>query len=101
MLLSMQRLCLIAKRHSSSRHNYAITDSPTTKTTRTFIKKAVLEMQGNEPEKYLSYAGYTSLANGFMPQAKYWGPNLARLQKIKASIDPNDVYSTPYGVKAG
>lgn len=80
---------------------YAITDSPTNETTRTFIEKAVLEMQGNEPEKYLSYAGYTSLASGFEPQSKYWGPNLARLQKIKASVDPNDVYSTPYGVKAG
>lgn len=80
---------------------YAITDSPTNETTRQFVEKAVLEMQGNAPEKYLSYAGYTSLANGFEPQSKYWGPNLARLQKIKASIDPNDVYSTPYGVKAG
>lgn len=80
---------------------YAITDLPTNETTRTFIEKAVLEMQGNEPEKYLSYAGYTSLASGFEPQSKYWGPNLARLQKIKASVDPNDVYSTPYGVKAG
>ncbi|KAK2613168.1 hypothetical protein N8I77_000095 [Diaporthe amygdali] len=80
---------------------YAITDSPTNDTTRMFIEKAVLEIQGNEPEKYLSYAGYTSLPSGFVPQQKYWGPNLARLQKIKASIDPNDVFSTPYGVKAG
>ncbi|KAL2291142.1 hypothetical protein FJTKL_13806 [Diaporthe vaccinii] len=79
---------------------YAITDSPTNQTTRTFIEKAVLEMQGNEPEKYLSYAGYTSLPNGFVPQEKYWGPNLVRLQQIKASVDPNDVFSTPYGIKA-
>lgn len=80
---------------------YAITESPTNQTTRTFIEKAVLEMQGNEPEKYLSYAGYTSLASGFVPQEKYWGPNLVRLQQIKASVDLNDVFSTPYGVKAG
>ncbi|KAG6368119.1 hypothetical protein INS49_002320 [Diaporthe citri] len=80
---------------------YAITESTTNQTTRAFIEKAVLEMQGNEPGKYLSYAGYTSLPNGFVPQEKYWGPNLARLQQIKASVDPNDVFSTPYGVKAG
>lgn len=79
---------------------YAITDSVTNETTRNFIEKAVLEIQGNEPEKYLSYAGYTSLPSGFVPQEKYWGPNLARLQKIKASVDPDDVFSTPYGVKA-
>jgi FAD/FMN-containing dehydrogenase len=79
---------------------YAITDSPTNQTTRNFIQKAVLEIQGNEPDRYLSYAGYTSLPSGFVPQEKYWGPNLARLQRIKPVVDPDDVFSTPYGVKA-
>ena len=79
---------------------YVITDSPTNQTTRNFIQKAVLEIQGHEPDRYLSYAGYTSLPSGFVPQEKYWGPNLARLQRIKAVVDPDDVFSTPYGVKA-
>ncbi|KAM0328701.1 hypothetical protein ACHAQA_005114 [Verticillium albo-atrum] len=79
---------------------YVLTDSTTTEKTHDFIEKAVLVMQGNKPERYLSYTGYTSLRSGPTPQRKYWGSNLPRLQKIKASVGPKDVFSTPQGVKA-
>ncbi|KAJ5681821.1 uncharacterized protein N7477_001761 [Penicillium maclennaniae] len=34
------------------------------------------------------------------PQSSYWGPNLPRLQTIKAEIDPHDVFHNPQSVQA-
>ncbi|KAJ6561051.1 hypothetical protein DFH09DRAFT_921212 [Mycena vulgaris] len=44
-----------------------------------------------------AYAGYVDpkLADG--PQ-EYWGKNLARLQSIKAAVDPGDVFHNPQSV---
>ncbi|KPM42129.1 hypothetical protein AK830_g4384 [Neonectria ditissima] len=78
---------------------YVITESTTGLKTHEFVEKAVLAIQGNQPDKYLSYAGYTSPQLGPQSQKKYWGPNLPRLEKVKKSIDPDDVFSTPQGAK--
>ncbi|KAL4898340.1 hypothetical protein BDV59DRAFT_206836 [Aspergillus ambiguus] len=47
---------------------------------------------------YAAYPGYVDprLNNG--PEA-YWGDNLPRLQRIKAEIDPNDVFRNPQSVQ--
>jgi FAD/FMN-containing dehydrogenase len=78
---------------------YAQTESETSQTAHEFADKAVLIYQGGHPEKYLSYAGYTNLRIKGSAQRKYWGKNLARLEKIKTTVDPKDVFSSPQGVK--
>ncbi|KAM6540410.1 hypothetical protein FALCPG4_002127 [Fusarium falciforme] len=78
---------------------YAQTESETSQTAHEFADKAVLIYQGGQPGKYLSYAGYTNLRIKGSAQRKYWGNNLARLEKIKTIFDPRDAFSTPQGVK--
>ncbi|KXH36963.1 FAD binding domain-containing protein [Colletotrichum simmondsii] len=78
---------------------YAQTESITPTITHDFVDNAVLKYQRNEPQKYLSYAGYTNLRIKGIPQQKYWGDNLPRLEKIKSVVDPNDRFSTPQGIK--
>ncbi|KAM5341204.1 hypothetical protein ACJ41O_015313 [Fusarium nematophilum] len=72
---------------------YAQTESQTAQSTYEFVDKAVLlyPYQNSKPEKYLSYAGYTNLRIKRSPQRKYWGNNLPRLERIKASVDPEDL----------
>ncbi|KAJ3548297.1 hypothetical protein NM208_g1080 [Fusarium decemcellulare] len=76
----------------------AMTSGPTTKTAEDFIDNAVLKLQSGKPGRYLSYAGVPNykLDNA---QAMYWGPNLARLRKIKSKYDPKDLFSTPQNIK--
>lgn len=78
---------------------YAQTESETSQTAHEFADQAVLIYQGGQPEKYLSYAGSTNLRIEGSAQRKYWGKNLARLEKIKTAVDPKDVFSTPQSVK--
>ncbi|EXF85698.1 FAD binding domain-containing protein [Colletotrichum fioriniae PJ7] len=78
---------------------YAQTKSTTATITHDFVDNAVLKYQRNEPEKYLSYAGYTNLRIKGIPQQHYWGDNLPRLEKIKSAVDPGDLFSTPQGIK--
>lgn len=78
---------------------YAQTESGTTKIAHDFVDKAVLIYQENQPEKFLSYAGYTNLRIEGNAQQKYWGNNLPRLEKIKTAVDPKDTFSTPQSVK--
>lgn len=49
---------------------------------------------------YAAYPGYVDprLKDG---PAAYWGANLARLQRIKAEIDPQNVFHNPQSVRAG
>ncbi|KAE8343130.1 hypothetical protein BDV24DRAFT_161943 [Aspergillus arachidicola] len=44
---------------------------------------------------------YPGFVDPFLPNAQeaYWGPNLPKLQKIKAAIDPNDVFHNPQSVR--
>ncbi|KAK7417654.1 hypothetical protein QQX98_004475 [Neonectria punicea] len=79
---------------------YASSDRPTTQAAYDFVDDAVLAVQGNHPEKYLTYAGYTNDRVKTNLQENYWGPNLPRLQKIKAAYDPKDLFSTLHTVKA-
>ncbi|KAJ5287256.1 FAD linked oxidase N-terminal [Penicillium angulare] len=53
-----------------------------------------LNVLANTSAPYEAYAGYVDplLQNG--PQA-YWGANLPRLERIKADIDPDNVFSNP------
>ncbi|KAF4469020.1 FAD binding domain-containing [Fusarium albosuccineum] len=76
----------------------ALTDGPTTKTAEDFIDNAVLKLQDGKPGRFLAYAGVPNykLNNA---QAMYWGPNLARLRKIKSKYDPEDMFSTPQNIK--
>lgn len=78
---------------------YARSHSETTITIHDFVENAILTYQDNKPERFLSYAGYTNLRIKGSPQKKYWGDNLSRLETIKAAVDPEDVFSTPQGVK--
>ncbi|KAM0540523.1 hypothetical protein ACHAPJ_013590 [Fusarium lateritium] len=78
---------------------YATSESETAGTTHKFAETAVLTIQNNKPERFLSYAGYTNLRMEGNAQEKYWGINLPRPENIKAAIDPEDLFSTPQGVK--
>ncbi|KAJ4264214.1 hypothetical protein NW762_005408 [Fusarium torreyae] len=78
---------------------YATSESETTSATHKFAERAVLTIQDNKPERFLSYAGYTNRRIRGNAQKKYWGDNLPRLESIKAAIDPEDLFSTPQGVK--
>jgi FAD/FMN-containing dehydrogenase len=46
------------------------------------------------------YAGYVDPALGGEESAsKYWGGNVGRLQRIKAEVDPNDVFHNPQSIR--
>ncbi|KAI9370347.1 hypothetical protein BJX61DRAFT_548998 [Aspergillus egyptiacus] len=49
---------------------------------------------------YGAYPGYVDPRLEDGPEA-YWGENLPRLQRIKAEIDPNDVFHNPQSVQPG
>lgn len=63
------------------------------------MEEAVLKLQNGQADKYGSYAGVPSLGLKEKAQKKYWGGNLSRLEKVKAVYDPEDVFSTPQGIK--
>jgi FAD/FMN-containing dehydrogenase len=46
-----------------------------------------------------AYAGYVDPALGDGGASAYWGDNLPRLEKIKASIDPKDIFHNPQSVR--
>ncbi|KAM0547802.1 hypothetical protein ACHAPJ_010263 [Fusarium lateritium] len=78
---------------------YASSNGETSDKTIKFINEDVLKLQGNKPDEYMSYVGVASLAHGKNAQKRYWGTNLPRLEKIKAQVDPDDIFSTPQYVK--
>ncbi|KAJ4132356.1 hypothetical protein NW754_015171 [Fusarium falciforme] len=78
---------------------YATTAQETGEKTKKFIDDAILALQNNKPANYLHYAGVPNLRLGGKAQEKYWGSNLPRLEKIKAAVDPDDLFSTPQNVK--
>lgn len=78
---------------------YAITPAKATDYTYSFVDKAAGLASGDKSlTKFGAYAGSPD-ARFENPQERYWGSNLERLQKIKAFVDPRDVFSTPQGVK--
>ncbi|KAH7114477.1 hypothetical protein B0J11DRAFT_445249 [Dendryphion nanum] len=46
-----------------------------------------------------AYAGYVDPALGDQGPAKYWGSNLPRLERIKAAMDPKDIFHNPQSVR--
>jgi FAD/FMN-containing dehydrogenase len=46
-----------------------------------------------------AYAGYVDPALGENSASLYWGGNVERLQRIKAEVDPLDVFSNPQSVR--
>ncbi|KAL2688999.1 hypothetical protein Neosp_003049 [[Neocosmospora] mangrovei] len=78
---------------------YATTSQETGEKTMKFIDDGILALQNNKPANYLHYAGVPNLRLGGKAQEKYWGSNLPRLEKIKAAVDPDDLFSTPQNVK--
>ncbi|RTE82503.1 hypothetical protein BHE90_002996 [Fusarium euwallaceae] len=78
---------------------YANTAQETSEKTMKFIDDSVLALQNNKAGNYLHYAGVPNLRLGGKAQEKYWGSNLPRLEKIKAAVDPDDLFSTPQNVK--
>ncbi|KAJ5096037.1 hypothetical protein NUU61_005393 [Penicillium alfredii] len=81
--------------------SYAISFSePVSSTTKRFLNDLHGVLSAARPGADLhSYPGYVDpdLANA---QKAYWGPNLARLQRIKTDVDPKDVFHNPQSVQA-
>lgn len=48
-----------------------------------------------------AYPGYVDLELGAGAQKAYWGANLPRLESIKLTWDPRDVFSNPQSVRPG
>ncbi|KAF1944526.1 FAD-binding domain-containing protein [Clathrospora elynae] len=46
-----------------------------------------------------AYAGYVDPALGENSASLYWGGNVGRLQRIKAEVDPLDIFSNPQSVR--
>jgi FAD/FMN-containing dehydrogenase len=46
-----------------------------------------------------TYAGYVDPALGTDSASLYWGGNVERLQRIKAAVDPKDVFHNPQSVR--
>ena len=46
-----------------------------------------------------AYAGYVDPALGENSASLYWGGNVERLERIKAEVDPLDVFHNPQSVR--
>lgn len=81
--------------------SYAISVGPTSSTTSDFLDGINdIYIRGMPNANFGAYPGYVDpqLANA---QEAYWGANLAKLEQIKAEIDPNDVFHNPQSVPVG
>lgn len=68
-------------------------------TTKSFLNGLNEAIASSRPRAlYGTYPGYVDpyLED---PQSAYWGSNLPRLQRIKADIDPRDVFHNPQSVR--
>lgn len=61
------------------------------------INKAVTDALPNH--KLGAYAGYVDPALGPDSASLYWGGNVPKLQQIKSSIDPLDIFSNPQSIR--
>ncbi|KAJ8120644.1 hypothetical protein ONZ43_g2700 [Nemania bipapillata] len=71
-----------------------------TQKTKDFLGGLVDTIQDSATQQLTTYPGYVdpSLVD---PQQSYWGPNLQRLESIKTTYDPNDIFHNPQSVRPG
>ncbi|KAK1993843.1 FAD binding domain-containing protein [Colletotrichum falcatum] len=62
-----------------------------------FIANATVGMERADRGMYFSYPDANMGQDE--AQAEYWGPNVARLQKIKREVDPGEVFYFPQSVR--
>ncbi len=69
-------------------------------TTRNFVSNInQIIVDGNPNGNQGAYAGYVDPALGADYAKQYWGANVPKLEQIKATIDPNDVFHNPQSVR--
>ncbi|KAJ5632427.1 hypothetical protein N7490_008766 [Penicillium lividum] len=73
---------------------------PVSSTTRKFLDGLNDVITSSRPGAG-AYGAYPGYVDPYMkdPQKAYWGPNLEKLQKIKAKVDPDDVFHNPQSVQ--
>ncbi|KAJ7089854.1 hypothetical protein B0H15DRAFT_274600 [Mycena belliarum] len=78
---------------------YAVGIGSLSNKTTAFVKGMSDTVTGSMPGvSFGAYAGYVDPQMADAQQA-YWGPNLPRLQAIKATLDPGDVFHNPQSVR--
>lgn len=76
----------------------AVTNGTVTNTTYKFIDGAYNIITSGQPNvSFPAYAGYVDTRLKDAPQ-QYWTSNLPKLEKIKAAVDPRDVFHNPQSV---
>jgi len=77
---------------------YGIGVPSVSQATQDFIKGIFDTIEKHVQGPLSTYAGYVdpTLVDA---QQQYWGPNLARLQQVKALWDPSDVFHNPQSVR--
>lgn len=72
---------------------------PVSKQTKQFLNGINDIISSSRPGvQFGSYPGYVDPLMED-PQSAYWGSNLPKLQQIKASVDPNDLFHNPQSVQ--
>ncbi|KAF2135574.1 Glucooligosaccharide oxidase [Aplosporella prunicola CBS 121167] len=73
---------------------------PVSQKTRDFLDRINEVVEEHVPGVHGAYPGYVDPA---LPEAQqqYWGANLERLERIKAEIDPTDLFHNPQSVRPG
>ncbi|KAI1434367.1 hypothetical protein GGR50DRAFT_408060 [Xylaria sp. CBS 124048] len=68
--------------------------------TASFLAGLMSTIQSGANQTLMTYPGYVdpTLPN---PQQSYWGPNLAKLESVKTTWDPRDVFHNPQSVRSG
>lgn len=73
--------------------------SDTTRSFLTGINKVVTDALPGHTEG--AYAGYVDPLLVESASSLYWGDNVARLESIKAQVDPNDMFHNPQSIRPG
>jgi hypothetical protein len=73
---------------------------PVSNTTKKFLNGLNVVVASYHPGA--DFGAYPGYVDPYLddPQSAYWGPNLPKLQSIKAEIDPHDVFHNPQSVQA-
>jgi hypothetical protein len=63
----------------------------------TSVNEVIIDTLPNHDQG--AYAGYADPSLGENSASLYWGGNVEKLERIKAQIDPLDVFSNPQSVR--